>query len=123
MARKICVEYDENIIAAIRKIKQPILGKDGHKFYIREKGRKQTGLEHIADKKHRLKVRDIESIENILKSPVSVRIDPYSRNYKNYYGLRKGDEKKSLLKIITWPDEHDEVFERIITIYPVKNIK
>ena len=107
MARKICVEYDENIIAALRKIKQPILGK----------------LEHIADKKHRLKVRDIESIENILKSPVSVRIDPYSRNYKNYYGLRKGDEKKSLLKIITWPDEHDEVFERIITIYPVKNIK
>ena len=124
MAKKNESLYDEHIIAALKELTQPIIGKSGKKFYFREMARQETGFEHIAKKSHRLKVRDIEIIPEILRHPISEHRDPANYNYRNYYGIRRGDQNiKSLLKIVTWEDEHDSLKETIITIYPVKTIK
>ena len=116
-------KYDSNIIEALLKIDCPIIGVEGIEFYVRDEARKERGIEHIAKKEHRLKVRDIESLPSILRKPKYIIVDPHNRNYKNYYGIRKGDDPNALLKIVTWPDEHNPKKELIITIFPTKSIK
>lgn len=115
--------YDEHIIDALQKIKFPIIGVGGKKFYVREKARNETGIEHIARKDHRLKVRDIEAIAEILMHPKFVCTDPDNPVYKNYYGIRKGEKQTLLLKIVTSPLKNDKSKEEIITIYPANSIK
>ena len=115
--------FDENIIKALTKIRTPIIGKGGIKFYFRDKARKETGFEHIAKKSHRLKVRDIESVESILKHPILVRKDPNNPTYKNYYGSRHGNDNVKLIKIVTWVPYRESTTEYIMTIYPTKKIK
>ena len=117
-------EYDLNIIAALSKIQTPILGVDGRKFYFREMIRKETGFEHIANKKHRLKIRDVESIPEILKHPKAWHSDPDNPIFRNYYGIRKGKDSDTFIKIVTSPvkGKRDEE-EIIVTIYPTKTIK
>ena len=116
-------EYDKHIVDALLKLKSPILGKDGKKFYIRESAKDESGLEHIANKQHRLKVKDIEDVPNILKHPKAEMVDPNNKNYRNYYGVRKGKETDLLIKIVTWPDKSNPKKEVIITIFPTKTIK
>ena len=117
-------EYDENIVEALNKLKTPIIGKNGKAYYIRDEARFESGIYHIANKNHRLKVRDIESIPFILKHPTFESIDPKNKNYRNYYGIRKGTNKNNILiKIVTWPYENDSNIELIITIYPTNSIK
>lgn len=116
-------DYDEHIVTALLKLDNPIIGKDGKKFYIRDKARNESGLEHIAVKRHRLKVRDIESITSILKHPAYTKQDPSNRNYINYYGIRQNTKNYYLIKIVTWPNKDNPNEETIITIYPVKNVK
>ena len=115
---------DSNIVNALLKIKVPIKGKNGKLFYIRDEARYESGVEHIAEKRHRLKVRDIESIAGILKHPAFECIDPNNANYRNYYGIRKGlNKSQSLLKIVTWSYENNPNKELIITIFPTNSIK
>ena len=115
---------DENIVKALLKLKVPIIGKNGKKFFIRDDARYESGIEHIAKKSHRLKVRDIESISKILKHPSFEVEDPNNKNYRNYYGVRKGlNKNQSLLKIVTWPYETDGSKELIVTIFPTNSIK
>ena len=122
--KKVAKEYDENIIQALVKLSTPIIGKNGKEFYIRDDARYESGLEHIANKSHRLKVRDIQSVPSILKHPSFEIADPNNNNYRNYYGIRKGLNKNcSLLKIVTWPDENDPNKELVVTIYPTSSIK
>ncbi len=115
--------YDQNIIDALLKLKTPIKGYDGKEFEIRSKGRNENGLQHIAVKRHRLKIRDIESIPEILRHPTFFSIDPNNKNYRNYYGVRKGENSNSFIKIVTWPYENNPKKETIITIYPTNSIK
>lgn len=117
------VDFDQNIINALLALKTPIHGVDGKEFLVRDSSRNESGIEHIAIKRHRLKVRDIESLPQILKHPKLVCKDPYNPNYMNYYGIRKGNDSNTLLKIVTWPDEHNEKRELIITIFPTKSVK
>ena len=125
MAKKTVNEdkYDKHIIDALMKLKMPIVGIGGISFYIRDESRYEDGIHHIASKRHRLKVRDVESISDILRHPKMVRTDPHNRNYKNYYGIRRGDNSSMLIKIVTWPYEHNPKMELIVTIYPTKSIK
>ena len=116
-------KYDKHIIDALLKLKTPIIGKDGKKFLVRDDSRYESGLEHIANKRHRLKVKDIELLPNILKHPKAELQDPNNRNYRNYYGIRKGKESDTFLKVVTWPDKNDSSIELIVTIYPTKAIK
>ena len=121
---KILNDIDSNIVEALLKIKIPIKGKNGKLFYVRDEARYESGIEHIALKRHRLKVRDIESISSILKHPAYESMDPNNINYRNYYGIRKGINKgQYLLKIVTWSYENDSNKELIITIFPTKSIK
>lgn len=114
--------FDENIIKALNKIRTPIIGKGGIKFYFRDKARKETGFEHIAKKSHRLKVRDIENIKLYLTHPIYVEIDPNNPTYKNYYFKRLGNNR-DCIKVVTYMDKYDSKKETIITIYPTKKIK
>lgn len=116
-------KYDQHIIDALLKLKTPIKGINKKEFDIRSTGRNENGIEHIASKRHRLKVRDIESIPDILRHPKIVTPDPHNKNYMNYYGIRRGKDESMFLKIITWPYENDENKETIITVYPTKAIK
>ena len=117
-------KYDLNIIEALLQIKNPIIGKNGKEFFVRDEARYESGIQHIVLKRHRLKVRDIESLSSILKKPSMEMIDPNNKNYKNYYGIRKGNNRNNmLLKIITWPYENDSKKELIITVYPTDSIK
>ena len=116
-------EFDQNIIDALLKLKMPIIGKNGKTFLLRDNARFESGLEHIAKKTHRLKVRDIESVPSILKHPKFEMQDPNNRNYRNYYGIRKSDNSEILLKIVTWPYKNNHNCELIITIFPTNAIK
>jgi len=124
MAKKNCKnEIDEHIVNALLKLKMPIIGKGGKKYVIRDEVRSETGLEHIANKQHRLKVRDIESVPLILKHPKIEMVDPYNKNYRNYYGIRKGIRNDMFIKIVTLPCLNDSNLEIIITIFPTNSIK
>ena len=121
MKKKI-IEYDEHIIQALNELTVPIIGKNGKKFFIKEKSaRGESGVQHIAKKSHRLKVRDIESVKEILSHPKYEKIDDYNPTYKNYYGIRRGENNKMFIKIVTYMDKSGK-FETIVTIYPVKHI-
>ena len=124
MSKKKPSDYDQNIVDALLELDNPIIGKGGKKFYIRDKARNETGLQHIASKRHRLKVRDIQCVSSILKHPSFESVDANNKNYRNYYGIRKGLNKNNvLIKIVTWPNESNPNEEMIITIYPTSSIK
>ena len=117
-------KYDQHIIDALLKLKMPIVGINGKKYYLRNKAHQENGIEHIASKRHRLKKRDIEEIPSILLKPKFVCEDPKHPIYRNYYGIRKGEERNSFIKIVTSPVKGKRDQEEIIvTIYPVKRIK
>ena len=116
-------KYDQHIVDALLKLKSPIIGYKGIEFCIRDKARYEDGVHHIAKKTHRLKVKDIETIPEILKHPIAVNKDPHNKNYKNYYGIRKGDDPELLLKIVTWHFKKSLKKEIIITIFPTRTIK
>lgn len=117
------LEYDEHIIDALLKLKTPIIGKNKKSFFFKKESNGNTSYEHIALKRHRLKVRDIESIPEILRHPKIEMTDPNNKNYRNYYGIRKGKENGIFIKIITWPDKKDTFKEYIVTIYPTNIVK
>ena len=41
----------------------------------------------------------------------------------NYYGIRLGEDQKSLIKIVTSPIKTNRKVEEIVTIYPTNSIK
>lgn len=115
--------FDQHIVDALLKMKTPIIGINGIKFYVRDEARYEDGIHHIAKKMHRLKIRDIETVPEILRHPKVMMADPNNKNYKNYYGIRKGVDTNTLIKIVTWPYEHASKKELIITIFPTNSIK
>ena len=116
-------EYDQHIIDALIRLDNPIVGKDKKHFYIRSEARRETGLQHIANRKHRLKVRDIEMIPSFLKHPKYECADPLKKNYRNYYGIRESKNAMLFIKIVTWVNPSNPNIETIITIYPTSTIK
>lgn len=124
MKKKI-IEYDEHIIQALNTLTIPIIGKNGKKFFIKDKSaRGESGVQHIAKKSHRLKVRDIQSVPSILKKPAYENNDPRQPIYMNYYGIRLGKDSNTFLKIVTSPIKGKRgIEEQIVTIYPVRSIK
>ena len=59
-----------------------------------------------------LKVRDIELLPNVLKQPLSVKID--KRKGKLYFGKRKGVNKSPFLKVVVRIEKNGT--ETIITV-------
>lgn len=122
-SKKHNLNYDQHIIEALNILKMPIIGVDGLEFSIRKEARDESGVEHIARKCHRLKVRDIEIIPSILKHPKFKCHDPDNHIYKNYYGIRLGEDQNSFIKIFTSPIKTNRRKEEIVTIYPTNSIK
>lgn len=111
-------EFDQNIIAALKAIHNPILIKDNVRVIFEGKGRYQTRFEHIADKKHRLKVSDIEMLATIIKLPLVISNSRKNDKTKCFYGKRKGKPKNIYLKVVV--DFRDAKLGKIATVYPAK---
>lgn len=109
--------YDGHIVKALTKINWPLINFEDIRVRVRERARNETGYEHIAAKKHLLKVRDIEQLPDILKHPYKVRTDLRNGN-RYYYGIRKGKEKSKYLKIVVTLEKDQN--EKILSLYPVK---
>lgn len=114
-------DTDQNIIDALLSLDWPLLNYDNHRVRVRKVGRKEGGLEHIANKKHLLKIRDILLLPAIFSNPYKVVIQHSGIKGKIYFGKRKGKEKSIFLKIVVrkLKDENEE----IVTIYSTNVIK
>ena len=112
-------EYDQNIIAALKKLHIPLKTFDGHEIYFDVDKRDETIYEHISDKKHHLFVVDIQRIPLILKDSLSLKPDRNGKRYRNYIGRRgKKNERLKYIRICT--EIHKNKKESVVTIYPVK---
>ena len=110
---------DKNIIKALKELKLPLLNYEGTKIYFQKRKRYETVYEHIADKSHHLKLKDIEIIRKTLLDKRSVRKDNKTPKAVNYYGRRKGIEKqKPWLRIICVITKDGT--QEISNIYPHK---
>ena len=119
MSKKINHDYDQNIIAALRKLPIPLKSFDGHEIYFDKDKRGETIYEHIADKKHHLFIVDIQRIPIILNDKTSLKPDRNGKRYRNYIGRRgKKNERMKYIRICTEIQKGKK--ESIITIYPVK---
>lgn len=113
-------DCDNNIIECLHKIKTPFVTSDGHKVKFADRTRNESTIEHIANKKHKLSVRDIENLISIINKPFCTFKSKKNKNNLIFYGKRKGVNKKHLIKIIIRITKNNE-FE-IVTVYPVKKI-
>ncbi len=113
------LNYDINIVEALKKLPIPLITFDGHEVYFDQDKRNETIYEHIANKYHHLHVVDINEIPKILKNRESLFLDQNGRKYRSYVGLRgKKSEKPHYLRIITMIKKNNK--ETIVTIYPEK---
>lgn len=108
--------YNEQIINEIKKIKTPILNKNGTPVVFSAGSKKQKTINHIGLTRHRLKVRDIRELPNIIKNPIKVLKDKKGKDKKIYVGKRPGKVKMSLA-LVTRKRQN---CEEIITFYPTK---
>ena len=111
-------EKDGNIMAALLKLPRPMVNSKGINVFVRDEARSETGQEHIASKKHFLKVRDIEAIPSIIKKPLCYKKDPKRKRSMVYIGKRRGRNKAPFMKIVT--NQRKDEAEEIITVYPIK---
>lgn len=111
-------EVDSNIREALQKLPRPMINHKGIKVVVRQEARSETGEEHIAAKKHFLKVRDIEAIPQIIKNPLSYKRDSKRKRSMVYFGKRPGNNKAKYLKIVT--NTLRDGSEELITVFPKK---
>ena len=109
--------FNYDLIVELKKIIVPIPNKNGKPIIFSEKPNKREAIfKHTALKRHRLKIRDIREIPNIIKNPIKIQNLKKCKNRKAYYGNRPGQKQMKLILIIaTYPD-----YEKIITFYPIK---
>ena len=114
-------EYDQNIINALKSLPIPLKTFDNHIIKFDLDKRYETIFEHIANKKHRLHISDIQAIPLILNNKSSLKSDKNSKKYRNYIGKRvKKNERFKYIKIVTIKNKDQT--ESIITIMLVKKI-
>ena len=112
-------EYDDNIIAALKKLPNPLKTAKNKEIYFDVDKRHESILEHIADKNHHLHVKDINEIPKILMDKNSLQNDSKSHRFHNYIGRRgKKGEKAKYLKIITEIKNGNK--ESVVTIYTIR---
>ena len=113
-------EFDQNIIAALKKLPVPLKTAKGNDVYFDVDKRYETIYEHIANKNHHLTIKDIEVVPSILKNKNSLKDDRSGKKFRTYVGRRgKLKERIKYLKIVT--EVKKENRESIVTIYLTKN--
>ena len=116
-------KYDQNIIAALKKINSPIYDSrhDLKIYLIDEKSRSnESRFEHIARKDHRLSVKDIEYLENGIKIS-KLKKDKLRRKVYNYYIKRKNGEGYIKISVDEIKDEQRAV--KVKTIFITREMK
>ena len=114
------IEFDQNIISALKKLPVPLKSFDGHDVLFTIDKRYETIFEHIANKKHHLHLVDIEIIQSILNNKLCLKSDRNGHHYRTYIGKRKKrNERLKYIKITTQIISGNK--EIVITIYPIKN--
>ncbi len=115
---------NDSLIEAIKSLPNPMFdSKHNLEIYIEGNARSnQTRVEHIVQKRHDLKVRDIESVfEGIKKYYLYVK-DPVYKDTFNYYIVRKGQDK-GFIKVSIQIDHRNPKRAWIKTIYITYRIK
>lgn len=118
-------KYSENLIEALNKIQFPIEDKKHNLLVYLDNNMarsNQTRLEHITSTRHRLTVKDIESIPQGIKKESRLRKDPFKKSTFNYYFQRKSN-KKEYIKISVLIDKVDKKKVTIKTIFITKHMK
>lgn len=119
--------YDVEVYVALRNLPQKLPTSKGTMVAF-GKGKRDEGVyEHIALKRHELRVVDILAIPLILLDPKSIVADRKSKRYENYVGDRPGNKvKPPFLKIITKKGsgkKESKEQEEFVTVYTVKSKK
>ena len=113
-------EYDFHIIEALKKLTIPLKTFDGHNVLFDKDKRNETIFEHIANKRHHLKVKDIELIPEIISRKENLRKDKNGDKFRNYvYRSKRKKERLKFIKITTRINSNST--ETIITIHKIKN--
>ena len=95
-------KYDQHIIDELKKLHKPLKTFDNHSVLFDKDKRKESIYEHIANKKHRLHVVDIQQIQSILLDKECLKNDRNGKKNRCYIGKRKKqNEKNKYLKIVT----------------------
>ena len=94
----------------------PIINKNGTLVVFSAGSKKQKTINHISLARHRLKIRDIKELPNIIKNPIKVLKDKKGKDKKIYIGKRPGKERMSLALVT----RKRQKYEEIITFYPTK---
>ena len=112
-------KYDEHIIKELKKLHTPLKTFDNHNVNFDIDKRKETIYQHIANKKHRLHIVDIQQIQSILLNKECLKNDRNGKKNRCYIGKRKKQkEKNKYLKIVTAIKKNNN--ESITTICTVK---
>lgn len=113
------------LIDAIKRWPNPIYdSRHGYHIYV-EAGRarsNQTRIEHIVEKAHDLKVRDLESVPKGINDYFAYKKDPVYKNTYNYYLKRKAMDK-GFIKISIRINDYNPKEAWIKTIYITYKIK
>lgn len=114
--------FDTNIVEVLLSLKWPLKDNEGKDVFIRAKARYESGSEHIAGKRHKLKVRDIQLIPSILAKPLCViREKSGKRRAKIFFGRKAGKNKDPFMKIVVLPNKKGQY--EIVTIVSCKRVK
>ena len=125
MSNKHEKEHDELLSDALMKIPFPLKDKrHGFSIYLsdRRASSNETRIKHIINKRHDLKVRDIESIPNGINDYWHYKKDSTYKDTFNYYLKRKGEDK-GYIKVSVQLDWKNKKVAWIKTIYITYKVK
>lgn len=113
------ISYDQNIVKALKELKLPMLNFKNEPIYFQKRKRYEDTFEHIANKEHHLKLKDVKIIEKIIKDKNSITKDKKAKRGICYIGKRTGIEKqRPYLKIVCIKNKNN--IQEISNIYPIK---
>ena len=125
MAKKTNGKYDQKLIEALKKL-PPLIEDKRHGFVIQIRDdmarSNETRFQYIAKKMHELKVRDIESIPEGIKSYIKFAKSKEIKDTYYYYIKRKGGDK-GFIQVAILVDINDKKIAYLKTIFIAYRIK
>ena len=122
--RKSKLHNTANLIKVIKEWPNPMYDKR-HGYYIYVEGRarsNQTREEHIVERGHNLKARDLKLVPEGINNYFAYKKDPVYKNTFNYYIARKGKDK-GFVKVSVRISDNDPKHAWIKTIFIAYKIK
>lgn len=124
MAKKSGVTYEQKLIAALKKLPNPLIDvKHNIKIYFKDNRARsnQSRFDHIVDPRHGLRPSDIERIPRYLKTGIFRRDLERKRTYNIY--LRRNNTREEYIKIVVEMKRHELNIAIVKTIYISKVVK